>query len=108
MDEGWDSLPHETVGCSSCGGELSPGGCPSEMISDGRSNTNGRVPIKGVGEQLLPTPQAWGLWRPGSSVAAPGTGDRHIDLFCYLIPSHALVTKFHNLLRGGWMSARTG
>jgi hypothetical protein len=29
------------------------------MIIDGRSNTNCKVLIKGVGEHLLPTAQAW-------------------------------------------------
>jgi|SRR5215213_4507086 hypothetical protein len=45
----------EAVRCSSCGGELSPGGCPSEMISDGCPNANGKVLVKCVGENLLPT-----------------------------------------------------
>jgi hypothetical protein len=50
------------------------------MISDGCSDANGGVLIKRVGQHLLPPPQAWGLWWPGPSVAAPRTGNRHIDL----------------------------
>jgi hypothetical protein len=45
----------ETMGGSSCGSQLSPGGCSTEMISDGRSNANRKVLVKGVGEHLLPT-----------------------------------------------------
>jgi hypothetical protein len=70
----------ETVGGSSCGGELSSRGGAAEMISDGCTYTNCKVLIKGVGENLLPPAQSWGLWRPRPPVAAPGTGDRHIDL----------------------------
>ena len=97
----------ETVGRSSGSGQLSPGRSSTEMISDRRTDANRKVLIKGVGEHLLPTAQAWRLWRPGPPVAAPGTGNRHIDLFCYLIPGQALVTKLHDLLRGGGMSGRT-
>jgi hypothetical protein len=59
------------------------------MISNGRSYANRKVLIKGVSENLLPMAQAWGLWRSGPPVAAPGTGNRHIDLPCYLIPGQA-------------------
>ena len=97
----------ETVGGSSCGSELSPGGGSTEMISDGCTDANRKVLVKGVGENLLPTAQAWGLWRPGPPVAAPGTGNRHIDLLCHLIPGQALVTKLQDLLCGGGMSGRT-
>ena len=97
----------ETVGGSSCGSQLSPGGRSAEMISDGCSDANRKVLVKGVGENLLPTAQAWGLWRPGPPVAAPGTGNRHIDLFCYLSPGQALVTQLQDLLCGGGMSGRT-
>ena len=76
------------------------------MISDRRSDANGQVLIKSVDENLLPTPQAWGLWRPGPSVAAPDTGNRHIDLRCYLWPGQALVTKLPDLLCGGGMRRR--
>ena len=97
----------ETVGGSSCSSQLSPGGRSAEMISDGRSDANRKVLIKCVGENLLPTAQAWGLWRPGPPVAAPGTGNRHIDLLCYLWPGQALITKLKDLLCGGGMSGRT-
>jgi hypothetical protein len=40
-------------------------------------------------------------------VAAPGTGNSHIDLFCYLIPGQALVAKLQDLLRGSRMSEGT-
>ena len=97
----------EAGGGSSCGGEFSPGGGSTQMISDGCTNANRKVLVKGVGEHLLPTAQAWGLWRPGPPVAAPRTGNRHIDLFCYLIPGQALVTQLQDLLGGGGMSGRT-
>ena len=45
----------ETVRCSSCSGELSPGRCSTEMISDGCTYTNCMVLIKGVSDNLLPT-----------------------------------------------------
>jgi hypothetical protein len=77
------------------------------MISNRRSDANGKVLIKGVGENPLPATQAWGPRRTGPPVAAPGTGDSHIDLLCYLGPSQALVTKLHYQLRGGGMSGRT-
>jgi hypothetical protein len=48
----------EAVGGSSCGNQLSPSGSPSEMISDGCTNANGKVLVKCVGEHLLPTAQA--------------------------------------------------
>jgi len=94
----------ETVGGSSCGGELSSGWGSAEMISNGGSYANGKVLIKGVGKHLLPTAQSWRLWRPGPAVAAPDTGHRHINLFCYLVPRQALITQFHDLLCGGGMS----
>jgi hypothetical protein len=59
----------ETMGGSSGSSEFSRGRGPSEMISDGGSHTNRKILVKGVGENLLPTAQAWGL---GLSVA----GDR--------------------------------
>jgi hypothetical protein len=61
----------ETGGCSPCCSELSPSGCSTEMISDGRSNANRKVAVKGVGENLLPTAQAWRPGAPGLPVAAP-------------------------------------
>jgi hypothetical protein len=68
------------------------------MISDGRSDANGKVLLKRVGEHLLPTAKAWRVRRPGPSMAAPGTGNRHIDLFCHLIPHQPLVTQLHDLI----------
>ena len=47
----------ETVGGSSCSGELGTRGGSAEMISDGRSDANGEVLIECVGENLLPTAQ---------------------------------------------------
>jgi hypothetical protein len=47
------------------------------------------------------------LGRFGLPVAAPGTGNSHIDLFCHLIPGQALVTQLQNLICGGGMSRRT-
>jgi hypothetical protein len=62
----------ETVGGSLCGGELSACRGPSEMISDCRSDTSGKVLVKGVGEHLLPTAQPW------ASAAGPSySGSRH-------------------------------
>ena len=95
------------MGGPSGSSQLSPGGRSTEMISDGCSDANRKVLVKGVGENLLPTAQTWGLWRPGPPVAAPGTGNRHIDLLCYLWPGQALVTKLKDLLRGGRMSRST-
>ncbi len=92
---------------SSCGSQLSPGGRSTEMISDSRPDINRNVLIKRVGENLLPTAQAWGLWRPGPPVATPGTGNSHIDLLCYLWPGQALITKLKDLLRGCRMSRST-
>ena len=62
------------------------------MISDGCSDANCKVLVKCVGEHLLPSAQAGWIWRPGPPVAAPDTGDRHIDLFCHVAPGQALVT----------------
>ena len=101
------TLRGQTVSGSSCGSELSPSGGSTEMISDSRPDANRKVLIKGVREHLLPTAQAWRLWRAGPAVPAPGTGNRHIDLFCYLWPGQALVTKLHDLLRRGSLSRRT-
>jgi hypothetical protein len=95
------------VGGSSCGSQLGPGGRSAEVISDGCANANGKVLIKGVGENLLPAAQAWGLGRPGPPVAAPGTRNRHMDLLCYLWPGQALVTKLQDLLCRSGVSLRT-
>jgi hypothetical protein len=50
----------KTVGGSSCGGKFSSGGGSTKMISDGCSYANREIVIKRVGENLLPTAQAWG------------------------------------------------
>jgi hypothetical protein len=97
----------KTVGGSSCGSQLSPGGRSIEMISDRRSDTNRKVLIKRVGKHLLPTAQAWGLRQKGPAVAAPRTGHGHIDPFCYLIPGQALVPQLQDLLCRVGMSRRT-
>jgi hypothetical protein len=97
----------ETVGSASCSSQLSPGGRSTEMISDGSPDANRKVVVKGVGEDLLPTAQASGLGRSGPPVAAPGAGNRHADLLCYLWPGEALITKLRYQLRGSRMSGRT-
>jgi hypothetical protein len=89
----------ETVGGSSGSRQLGPGGGSTEVISNGCPDASRKVLIEGVGENLLPTAQAWGLWPPGPLVAAPSTRDSHIDLLCYLWPGQALVTQLHDLLR---------
>jgi len=97
--------PHErgeTLGGSPCGGELSTGRGSTEMISDRRPNANRKVLVECVGEHLLPTPQAWGFGRSGLPVAAPGTGNRHIDLFCHLIPGQALVAAAQRSVGWRW------
>jgi hypothetical protein len=66
------------------------------------------VLVKGVGEYPLPTAQAGGVGLLRPLVAAPCTRDRHIDLFCYLSPGHALVAQLHDLFGGGGMCGRTG
>jgi len=97
----------ETVGGSSCGGELGPGWHPTKMISDGCTYANRKVLIKSLSENLLPPAQAWRLCWPRPPVAAPDTGNRHIDLFCYLIPGETLVAQLNDLFRGGGMGGRS-
>jgi hypothetical protein len=77
------------------------------MISDGRSDANGEVLVKCVGEHLLPTAQTVGLRRPRLPVATPGTGASHTYLFCDLGPAQVLVTKLQDLIGGGSVSGRT-
>jgi hypothetical protein len=96
----------ETVGGSSGGSQLSPCGGSTQMISDGCPDANRTVLVKSVGEDLLPTAQPLGLRRPRLPVAAPCTGNRHIDLFSHLIPGQALVTELQDLLGGGGVSRR--
>ena len=76
------------------------------MISDGWTDTNRRVLVKRIGENLLPTAQARGLWWACPPVAAPGTGNGHIDLLGHLAPGQALVTQLQDLLGGGGVSRR--
>ena len=38
----------EAVGGSSCGSQLSPGGCSTEMISDGCTDANGMVLVRAL------------------------------------------------------------
>jgi hypothetical protein len=45
----------EAVGGSSGSSQLRPGGGSAEMISDGCSDTDSKVLVKGVGQNLLPT-----------------------------------------------------
>jgi len=70
----------------------------AEMINDGCSDANRQVLIKGVGEHLLPTAQAWRVWRPGLPVSAPDTRNCHLDQFCHLIPGQTLITEVKDLL----------
>jgi hypothetical protein len=97
----------KTVGRSSGSSQLSPGGRSIEMISDSCTDAKCKVLVKGVGENLLPTAQAWGPRAQGPPVAAPGAGDRHADLLCDLNPGQALVAKLKDLLRGSRMSGST-
>jgi hypothetical protein len=62
--------PGETMCSSSRGRELSSGRESTKMITGGCSYANGKVFVEGVGEHLVPTAQAWGLWRPAFQVAA--------------------------------------
>jgi hypothetical protein len=88
----------EAVGCSSCSGELRPGGGSAEMISDGCPDTNRKVLVKRVGENLLPSAQSRQLLRPRSSVAAPRTRNSHTNLLCHLSPGQTLVPQLQNLV----------
>jgi hypothetical protein len=94
----------ETVSGSSCSGELSPSGGSTKMISDGCSYANGKVVVKHIGENLLPSAQSGRPGRPGPSVATPGTRNRHIDLPGHLIPGQASVTQLPDLLGRGRVS----
>jgi hypothetical protein len=96
----------ETMGGSSCRVELSPSRRSSEMISDGRSDTNREVLMERVSEHLLPTAQPWGRRLMCSPVATPRTRTSHTHLFCDLGPVQALVAKFHDLIGGGGMCGR--
>jgi hypothetical protein len=71
-----------------------------EMISDRCTNTNGKVLVRCVGVNLLPTAQAWAFQAPGPSGRAPCAGTRHTDLFCHLISGQNLVTELQDHLWG--------
>ena len=68
-------------------------------ISDRCGNANGKVLVKCVGENLLPTARPLGHWRLGPPVAAPGR-TRHTDMLCHLIPGQALMTQLQDQLGG--------
>jgi hypothetical protein len=74
------------------------------MISNCCTDTNRQILFKSLGENLLPAAQACWLSWTGSAVAAPGTRNRHINLFGHLIPGQPLVTKFQDLLCRDGMS----
>ena len=57
-------------------------------------------------ENRLPT-APWRLGGPRPPVAAPDAGNRHPDLFCYLIPGQALVATLKDLLCGGGTGGRS-
>jgi len=95
------------VGSSSCGSQLSPRGGSTEMISDSCTDADREVLVKRVGENLLPTAQAWEPRRPSPPVATPRAGDRHVDLLCHLIPGQTQVTELEDLLSGRGMGGRT-
>src|SRR5687768_18571 len=97
MDDTGTAEGGETVGGSSSGNHLSSSRRSTKMINHRCTDTNHKALIEGVGENLLPTAQTRGLWRPGPPVAAPGTRNRHIDPLCYLWPGQALVPKRQNL-----------
>ena len=71
----------ETVGGSSRGSQLSPGGRSAKMISDGCPDANGKVLVEGSARTCCQRPAGGGFWRPGPPVAAPGAGNSDIDLF---------------------------
>jgi hypothetical protein len=107
MEHAGTTESSKSVGGSSGSNQLSTGGRSTEMISDRGPDANRKVLIKCLGENLLPTAQTWRFGWPGPPVAAPGTGNRHADLFCYFIPGQALVANLKDLLRGGTMCRRT-
>jgi hypothetical protein len=86
MEHPGATLASEAVCSSSGGGEFGPGGRSTEMISDGRAHADREVLVERVGENLLPTAQAWSLWPLGPPVAAPRARNSHIDLLGYLSP----------------------
>jgi hypothetical protein len=91
----------ETVGRSLCGSQLSPGGRSTEMIGDRRPDTNRRFSSRASARTCCQRPKRGDSGGRGPPVAAPGTGNRHVDLRCFLWPGQALVTEFQDLLCGG-------
>jgi hypothetical protein len=85
--------------------QLSSGGGATEMIDDGRSNTDRKVLVKRLCEHLLPSAQMRRLWRPGFPVTTPRPGNSHIDPFCHFSPGQTLVTQVEDLFGGGWVRA---
>jgi len=73
------------------------------MVDDGCSNTNRKVLVKRVCENLLPSAQARRLWWPGVPVATPCPGNSHVDPFRHLSLGQTLVTQVEDLLGGGWV-----
>ena len=86
MEHAGTTESSKAVGGPSGSSQLSPGGRSAEMISYGRTNANRKVLIKCLGENLLPTAHTWRFGWQRPLVAAPGTGNSHIDLLCYLGP----------------------
>jgi hypothetical protein len=68
----------ETVG-GWASGRAPQGWGSTGMISDGRTDTNGKVLVNGVGEHLMPTAQMWRPLRPSSPVTAPDTRNSHTE-----------------------------
>ena len=95
------------MGCVSGGGEFSSAGGSTKMISDSCLYANGKVLIKRVGENLLPTAQARALWRLSPAIAAPGTETVMSICFGNLVPGETVVAKFQDLLGGGLAGRRT-
>ena len=94
------------MSASSCGNQLSPSGFSTEMISDGCTDANCKVQVKRVREHLLPAAQPLGALVVGPTVAARGTRNGHIDLFCHVTPGQALATQLHDLIGCGGMCAQ--
>ena len=73
------------------------------MINDSCSNTDRKVLVKRLDENLLPSAQARRLWWPGLLVATPCPGNSHVDPFRHLSLGQTLVTQVEDLLGGGWV-----
>jgi hypothetical protein len=73
MEHAAEAQRGQAVGCSSCGSQLGPGRGSAEMISDGCTDANREVLVKGVGENLLPPDPNVGTLGAGLS----GSGSKH-------------------------------